>query len=302
MSKVTYDGVVKSVAGFVEQVSELDEKTPHTLTPSVSSMTFYRGQANGEWPLSPKLYREGLFEKESVLISEFMRRAPESFTDMSRFDTLVKMQHYGLPTRMLDMTQNPLVALFFACYGDKEVERDGALYIFPSLPVHRHESNSVSIIMKYVFEYSGMKLHIERFAEDVRSNCNQGATHEKRYEDTSRIVSRLEVPRYAVLPSMANARIARQHGSFLLFGMRKKDIEISDNPGTLGRKYLHFGPVQPKSAKELWHVAQVLRVPSKAKSSILRNLALLGVTKGILFPELDAKAEFVTRLVRRTLD
>jgi len=300
MSQATYDGVIKSVAGFVEQVSELDEKTPYTLTPSVSSMTFYRGQANSEWSLSPKLYREGLFEKESVLISELIRRAPESFTGMSRLDTLVKMQHYGLPTRMLDMTQNPLVALFFACYGNGEMENDGALYIFPSLPVHRHESNSISIIMKYVFEYSGMKLHIEKFAEDVQSSCSQDASHEKKYEEEPRIISRLEVPRYAVLPSMANARIAHQHGSFMLFGMKEKKVEVSKNPGTLGRKYLHFSPVQPKRAEELWHIAQVLRVPSKAKSSILNDLALLGITKGNLFPELDAKAEFVTRLVERS--
>jgi len=285
MSQAAYDGVIESVSGFVEQVSELNEDATHKLTPSVSSMTFYRGQANSEWPLSPKLYREGLFEKESVLISEFMRRAPESFAGMSRFDTLVKMQHYGLPTRMLDTTQNPLVALFFACYDDPERESDGALYIFPSLPVFRQESDPIRIIMKYIFDYPEINVNKNVFIEDANLEYDLDISKEN-------IISRLSVPRHAVLPTMNNARISRQHGSFILYGMN------DENEGNEG-DYLKFGPVRPKNYKELWHETKVFRVPSNFKSRILEELTLLGVTKSNLFPELEYKAEFVTNFVKR---
>jgi hypothetical protein len=264
-------------------------------------MTFYRGQANGEWRLSPKLYREGLFEKESVLISEFMRLSPESFVGMTRFDILVKMQHYGLPTRLLDMTQNPLIALFFACSGASEIEQDGAVYVFPQLPVFRQGIGAIKIIMKYAFEYSGSRLNIQRFAEDVLMNCSLNVAHERRYQTVSDVMHPLtKVPFYSVLPSLANARIAQQDGSFMLFGMSLKSVETSDNPGTLGRKYLELAPVRcQKGAKELWKGARVYRIPSQFKAKILDDLALLGISKSKLFPELGSKAEFVTQLVRR---
>ena len=108
-------------------------------------MTFYRGQGDTEWRLTPKLYREKLFDHESVLIAELMRIAPESFIGMSRFDSLVKMQHYGLPTRLLDMTRNPLVALFFACADETTRDSDGAVYVFPQLPVFRQENGAIRL-------------------------------------------------------------------------------------------------------------------------------------------------------------
>lgn len=42
------------------------------------------------------------------------------------------MQHYGLPTRLMDVTESPLVALYFACIGDKEKKCDGEVFIFNS--------------------------------------------------------------------------------------------------------------------------------------------------------------------------
>ena len=291
MSQDTYDGVIESVSGFVEQVSELNEEAIHKLKPSVSSMTFYRGQANSEWSLSPKLYREDLFKKESVLISEFMRRAPESFAGMSHFDTLVKMQHYGLPTRMLDTTQNPLVALFFACYDDPEKERDGALYIFPSLPVFRPESDPIRIIMKYIFDYSGISINKNKFKRDLDSEYDLSISAES-------VISRLTVPRHAVLPSMNNERISRQHGSFILFGMNGENEE-NEKYENQKKEKTRFSPVSPKNPKELCHKTKVFKVNSDFKPSILRELALLGVTKSNLFPELESKAEFVTKFVQR---
>lgn len=104
---------VGSVSEFCQHVVDIFSNSVHTRFPEVSSITFYRGQANKEWDLIPRLYRENLFNQERALLEELMRIAPQEFNGLNNFSKLVKMQHYGLPTRLLDMTTNPLVALFF---------------------------------------------------------------------------------------------------------------------------------------------------------------------------------------------
>ncbi|HLZ73687.1 FRG domain-containing protein [Phenylobacterium sp.] len=81
----------------------------------------FRGHSDTSWKLRPKIGREDLVSKwtasaEVALLAEFKRRARqfETGVDFSDWDWLALAQHFGLPTRMLDWTQNPLVAAYFA--------------------------------------------------------------------------------------------------------------------------------------------------------------------------------------------
>ena len=83
---------------------------------------FFRGHANPNYMLRPSIMRTPrLLQNESKIYHELIINCPDDFEKChTHLEKLVKMQHYGLPTRLLDITRNPLVALYFACESNPE--------------------------------------------------------------------------------------------------------------------------------------------------------------------------------------
>lgn len=92
---------------------------------------WYRGHANSTWPLEPSISRG----RESPIVDEFQyykRFKQEAARVIStppndEWGWMFLMQHYGVPTRLLDFSENPLVALYFAVSDEREA--DGALFV-----------------------------------------------------------------------------------------------------------------------------------------------------------------------------
>ena len=92
----------------------------------------YRGQANSRWMLNSSLTRNKHFsDNERELYYEILSLKPEEFHQGSTvYERLITMQHYGMPTRLMDLTRNPLIALFFACNNKPLSQEDGMVYVF----------------------------------------------------------------------------------------------------------------------------------------------------------------------------
>lgn len=113
---------VKSVSDFIENI--LGRTTPEGVLVS------YRGHGSVDYKLRPSIFRDKSIKKnEDILLRELIAAHPEDFTgDTNALEILVRMQHYSLPTRLLDVSLNPLVALYFACESVKKrspINRDG---------------------------------------------------------------------------------------------------------------------------------------------------------------------------------
>lgn len=287
--------IIHSISEYMEYLESI--KRIEVRNPSLASFTFFRGQANSEWKIAPSLYRQGLFTSERAMITEIMHTCPHEFAG-SRFEILTKLQHFGMPTRLLDTTTNPLVALYFACSSIQQMNTDGAVYTFHNLPVSWSNDPLVEIIMDYVFEYSSAHVSLDQILQCIKEKY--------RYSygrlipnDVQTLLTYLTIPAYAVMPARANPRLIAQDGAFFVFGMGIQSKHLSSNPGTLDQVLYGFEPLTIEGSQKICAELDKLIIPSSQKAGILRQLDYLSINEQTLFPDLSHQIEHVVKIANR---
>ena len=187
---------------------------------SLPNSYIFRGQSNTNWKLSSTLDRlqhtsnherfQYAFEdysldnfKSRFHLYDKLNREPKT-----KLEWLSLMQHYGTPTRLLDFSTSPYIALFFAIESYDIAKRNSfALYYFNAT-----EAMKVSIEI--------LKRNDKTFNEDYYSIQN------KKDEIFENQIDRFNLDLvWATEPSKLNIRLDRQAGCFVISGNREKTIE-----------------------------------------------------------------------------
>ena len=118
---------------------------------------YFRGEPCNSYPLKPTVIRKAKHQiAEAEMLTELVAHQPTAFDDAtSYFGRLVIARHYGLPTRLLDVTRNPLVALHNASVehqcDNNQCAKPGRIYVFavPEDIIKRHDSDTLSVVTNF---------------------------------------------------------------------------------------------------------------------------------------------------------
>lgn len=264
----------RSLQGFIESVLGAQTEQDYEV--------FFRGHASKSFKLEPSVFRtnkQGDFlyrQEEQRLYQELLVANSDQFqNDSGTLDRLVRMQHYSLPTRLLDITTNPLIALFFACKEMQSEEGEVIVFNVKRDEIRYFDSDLTSCIANLARLTEADKRQIDFDKKDFNDQpavqklldfIKQEKPHfrnEIKAEDLRRII--------CVKGKRNNNRITSQAGAFLLFG----EDAIFD--------------------EETNHDIKFSRIRVGDKSRILRELDQLNINDSTVFPNIENTAKYVAQ-------
>ena len=274
--------LIDSVSSFIEMIRQVKETKG--------------GQETEFWDIEPSIFRDDMLSIEHKLMQIPLQKSPTEFRDLnSMFDIMTKYQHYGMCTRLLDLTTNPLVALYFACkkHGavkyvteDGEVEKEpyGVIYYTDKY----YSSQSTDIEIQIVSALASYDLEKENTLSDVLERLYHDRIIDERTKDNWLVNYREFVKiiqnNYMVMPTYTNERLRKQSGVFLLTSLFSfnKENEVKNSVISKAK-----GKLKEEFSDTCFYIS------GEDKENILKELDLYNINEATLFPELEHQLSYI---------
>ncbi|MEM6263088.1 MAG: FRG domain-containing protein [Bacteroidota bacterium] len=224
----------------------------------------YRGLEDHTYELTTTLNRLGESHLEKHLLRNFIKYSKIDDSGRSTWNWLALAQHHGLPTRLLDWTYSPLVALHFATADFTKYDKDGCIWAINYVDAKRYLPDQ----LKAIIEEEGSHIFTPQMLDRAVRNLKELA-----------LLKRADFAVFFEPPSI-DERIINQYAVF----------SMMSNPNTVISHWL--------KGKEIKYFN--IRIPAALKWEIRDKLDQSNINERVLFPGLDGLATWLKRHYRDT--
>lgn len=275
-----------NLAEFLERVKTVrgdlaDQKGDEVDRIGEEHGVWFRGQPSSGLPLMPEIYRDPYKgAQEAEIRQEFQARAlqlVQGIHPTTKWQWYFLMRHYGAPTRLLDWTDNPLVALFFAV--DETARKgfdpgcDACVWVVNPWSLNELLKRDKRLVRKKI-EIKGPMLPEWEEADEWLPDLEEAFATGDRVKVSSPA---------AIDPPHIDRRVAVQGSRFVIFGTNK-DMRAMPPQGSKRKRRQLLG---------------MFPIPGSKVKSLSKELQLAGVTYSSLFPDLPGLSEEIRRKWRK---
>ena len=244
----------------------------------------YRGHSNCKYQLLPGILRwndlpnggsvSAYSQIEFNILSDFTSEACRFIKDVSVDDVpawLEIAQHFGVPTRLLDFTQNPLVALYFACIGSPA--KNACVWI-----INEPAYNKKFFLQDHVIYTAQSKQMVSKIV-----------TEEIVYRDFQPHYGNMNYIQYPWIykPHYREERVHLQESIFMLWGADYRPLTANID----GNEYMSTGVIDNAQTGLICSVL----VPAAFKEELLHDLNMCGVNEKFIYPGLDGVGRYINK-------
>lgn len=245
----------------------------------------YRGQGNYRknilipgafrWTKNSEGYDVGDYSKlEYNILADFISDGCRYIMDVPTNDLIAWLeiaQHFGAPTRLLDFTENPLVALYFAC--SNLIETNASVWI-----INETAYNETYFGSRILFPTYTNRL-IDGIVDSEIMHLNDGKEVESKRCSEFPVIYR---------PAYREERMSAQSSVFMLWGSKR--VSLTDMIQEDQHMFFDDEPQNRKSG-----IVCYIEIPKSSKKQILTQLSELGVNEKFIFPGLDGVGKYIRK-------